>query len=251
MVTRKSQFSSAAAEKQTRLEHDAQLAGMAAAFGRIGELGPQVLALQQAVLSGIASAQRREAKRLAALHGEDEPRLAGAQARAERFEALHAELAAGSEVARQFVSTFQSDGVFHGYVMKADGTGAEAYVVQLEFLRAEQKELEPGRAQTDASGYFRIDLGAWKRERRQAAPEPGRWAERFAQMAAMEGFAAEPPAGEAAPRAAAQVASETAYETSVRVFDPNGRLVFDDPMPPTFDDGTSEFRFYVLPEGRT
>ncbi len=255
MATRESRSGSASAENQARLEHDTQLAGMAAAFGRAGELGPQVLALQQAVLSGIARSQRREARRLEALGTPDDPRIADALERAERFDAFNGEFEQGAKVAQQFISTFQQDGRFQGYVTHADGAPAAGYTVQLKLRSPNQKEPASGTAQTDSAGYFRIDLALANQGRSQAVPAPERWAERFAQMASTESSAAEPADAKAAPNAApaatvasAQAAGGSAIESSVQVFDPNERLVFEDPVPPTFDDGMSEFRYYLLPE---
>jgi hypothetical protein len=90
----------------------------------------------------------------------------------------------------------------------------------------------------------------------QAAPGPEGLAERCARLASMESFTGQPRSAEPAAAAAAAggrgaaapAADGTATQSSVQVFDPSGRLVFDDPVPPTFEGGTSEFRYYVLPE---
>jgi hypothetical protein len=256
MATRKSQFSSADAEKQARLEQDNLLAGTTDAFGRTGELALEILALQQALLGGIAGAQRREAKRLAQAGGEEDPRIDAALERAARFDALHAEVEHGGAVAQHLAATFQTDGVFHGYVTRSDGApAAEGHVVQLKLQRTDQRVPESYSAKTDAAGYFRMELAMPGRDADRVAPEPGGWFERFAQMAAAPGT----PAGQAKGAAAATATTaaptpapdQGAVETNVQVLAPSGRVVFDDPVPPLFDAGVSEFRYYVLPEGRT
>jgi hypothetical protein len=241
MATRKSQFSSADAEKQARLDQDNLLAGTTDAFGRTGELALEILALQQALLGGIAGAQRREAKRLAQAGGEEDPRIDAALERAARFDALHAEVERGGAEAQHLAATFQTDGVFHGYVTRSDGApAAEGHVVQLKLQRTDQRVPESYSAKTDAAGYFRMELAMPGRDADRVVPEPGGWFERFAQMAAATATTAAP----------TPAPDQGAVETNVQVLAPSGRVVFDDPVPPVFDAGVSEFRYYVLPEGR-
>lgn len=242
MATRKSQFSSADADKQTYLEEDNLLAGTTDAFGRTGALALEMLALQQALLGGMAGAQRREAKRLAQVGGGEDPRIDAALERVARFDALHAEVERGGAVAQHLAATFQTDGVFHGYVTRSDGApAAEGHVVQLKLQRAGQRVPESYSAKTDAAGYFRMELAMPGRDADRVAPEPGGWFERFAQMAAATATSAAP----------TPAPDQDAVETNVQVLAPSGCVVFDDPVPPVFDAGISEFRYYVLSEGRT
>lgn len=148
------------------------------------------------------------------------------------------------------MQTFQQDGIFHGYVHESDGTAAAGYGVKLVFS-ASDKKLQRASAVTDDTGYFRIDLSAANDSQPQAGAEVPRWTERLARLVT-DAVAGEPPHEPAhAPAAAGQAATasaprETTASSDVEVLSPDGRVVFEDPEPPTFDLVQSEFRYYVI-----
>jgi hypothetical protein len=253
MVTRinrsSSKFSEARAGEQARVEDAAHVGGMAGAFAQAFALGPKVLELQQALLSGMVQSQQREAERLSARHGIDDDRVGGALERAARFDELGAVAASGGEVAGRLAQTFQQDGIFHGYVTEADGTSAEGYTVRLQVQGgdAASRQSLRGSAKTEADGYFRMELGG-----RRAASSDGGPLERWLQALVEEDAQQEPEMSPEDSRAAAAAAApqpEPAASSSVQVIAPSGRVVFEDPTPPTFDDMASEFRYYVIGEG--
>src|SRR5438046_2247235 len=89
MITRQTKRDRFSSARQERVEETAQQAGIASGFSQAAELIPQVLALQQALLAGIAQSQRREAERLAQLYGEDDARIVRATERAAQVTQLH------------------------------------------------------------------------------------------------------------------------------------------------------------------
>ena len=240
-----SRFSEARAGEQARVEEAAHVGGMAGAFSRAFAMGPQVLALQQAVLAGMVQSQQREAERLAAKHGIDDERVGGALERAAHFGELGAAAASGGVVAGRLAQTFQQEGLFHGYVTDADGTSAEGYTVRLQVQGGTGGKgiALRGSAKTDSDGYFRIELGERGGAARPESDLLTSWLQSMAEDAPQEEPAA--PADEAAAHAAQ---AQAGVESSVQVLAPNGRVVFEDPSPPTFEEMASEFRYYVLTE---
>jgi hypothetical protein len=239
-----------------RAEEDPLFAGIGEALTRAGELGLQLLELQQAVLRGVVRSQRIEAERLAAQGGKDDPRIAEAMARAERFDAVRADAEKGTKLGQQLVSTFQEDGVFQGYVMQADGAAAESYTVQLKLVVPNQRAPISGTAKTDATGYFRMKLDLQKKGLQK---DIGSWAERVAAVAGVapvrQAQSTAAPQSTTGPTSApgptptpgpTPMPGQSRDEASVQVLDPTGRTVFSDPVPPAFESGMSEFRYYVL-----
>lgn len=241
-------------DNQARVEQAAQLAGISAAFVHAAQLGPQVLELQQSLLGGIARSQHREADRLAARHAKDDPRVARAAERARRLEELQAESGTHAQEAGRFAAASQHDGTFHGYVIQPDGTPAAAHTVLVEVGDAVSKQTRQGKTETDATGYFRIDLTGTT----QPAQGLQRLIERLVRattmaddaVAATQGAPAAVLAGGALAGTVRATGTTTAG-SRVGVLDSSGRVVFEDPIPPTFDGGNSEFRYYVLPEKST
>lgn len=242
-----SRFSEARAGEQARVEEAAHVGRMAGAFSRAFTMGPQVLALQQALLAGMVQSQQREAERLAARHGIDDERVGGALERAARFDELGAVAASGGDVAGRLAQTFQQEGLFHGYVTDSDGTSAVGHTVRLQVQgEAGAKAALRGSAKTDSDGYFRIELGARGRAARAEGDLLTRWLQALAEDAPQEEQAA--PADEAGADAAQ---TQAVVSSSVQVLAPNGRVVFEDPSPPTFEEMASEFRYYVLTDADT
>lgn len=239
---------------QARVEQAAHLAGMADAFAQAAEMGPQVLALQQALLRGMVQSQRQEAERLAARYGDDYGRIADAKERAERFEAMQAEWGERAQGLGRVVETFKRDGLFHGYVSLADGTPAAGCTVRLEWMAADQKRPRRGQAKTDGAGYFRIELeGGGDGDEGQGKERLKRWAERFASMAepgSDEGDESDTAASASAAATGGTEPGAAAPASRVTVHDASGAQVFEDPSPPNFEATASEFRYYVVDEAR-
>jgi hypothetical protein len=129
-------------------------------------------------------------------------------------------------------------------VTQSDGIAAVGYTVRLEVAdAANQKRIKRGSAKTDAEGYFRIDLRANPDTNPKDVSVLERWVERFARTLPIEGGGVEFGREAEATRNASTGASAT---SAVRVLDSRERIVFEDPAPPIFDDGISEFRYYVL-----
>lgn len=235
-------FSEARASEQSRAEDAAHVGGMAAAFSRAFAMGPQVLALQRALLTGMVQSQQREAERLAARHGIDDERVGGALERAARFDQWGAAADSGGDVADRLAQTFQVDGLFHGYVTDAQGNSAEGHTVRLQVQsQTGGKSALHGTAKTDSEGYFRIELDTRGGTKRSGADLLTRWLQSMAED--------EPPQEQEAKIDEAAVNAQQGQgdsTSSVQVLAPNGRVVFEDPAPPTFEELTSEFRYYVL-----
>lgn len=255
MASNESKRSRAAREDQAKVEQAAHLAGIAGAFSEALALAPQVLALQRAVLEGLARSQNREAERLKARHGESDPRIARAANRALRFDELRAQTVAQTDVADRVAQTFRVDGIFHGYVHHSNATPAVAHTVRLVLQRVSDTKQQAGRtatAKTDATGYFRMDLGKGSQDK-GAAPGVNQWVERVTAALSRE-VDDSPPKEETGARVSDTHASAStdggnaATVAQVDVIDPSGRVVFQDPVPPSFDELPSEFRYYTLAE---
>jgi hypothetical protein len=239
---------------QARVEQAAHLAERFGDAGQAVEFGPQVLALQQSVLAGLVRSQDREAQRLRARHGDDDPRIARALERAQRFGELREQAGAQGEAVQRLAQTFQRDAMFHGYVLHADGSAAANHTVRLALRPGSDTKQQPsGRAlsgKTDSSGYFRIELGKAGHGRDDPREGLTRWVQRVAQAmsTAIEETQDDDGANGRAPTtdAAADTGAEEAPPSAVDVLDAGGRLVHQDPIPPSFDGMASEFRFYAL-----
>ncbi|HEY0858577.1 MAG TPA: hypothetical protein VGE16_16045 [Albitalea sp.] len=257
MATDETKRSRAARDDQAKVEQAAHQAGIADALSEAVGLAPQVLALQKAVLEGLARSQNREAERLKARHGENDPRIARASNRALRFDELRMQTVAQAEVADRLAQTFRIEGIFHGYVHHADATPAAGHTVRLALRGASDTKQQAARtttAKTDATGYFRMDIGKGSREKGAAAGlDP--WVERVTTALSRELDEAAAPE-EAGERVAGTHASATtdggnaATAAQVEVIDPSGRVVFEDPVPPSFDELASEFRYYTLAQAQ-
>src|SRR4051794_12690115 len=106
--------------------------GLAAAFDRIIEMGPQAAALQNALLGGIVRSQQKEAERLAAAYGKDDDRVARAQARVQLFDGLQGEAVEHAGQVGRFADALKRGGIFHGYVLQPDGSPAPGCTVRVE-----------------------------------------------------------------------------------------------------------------------
>jgi hypothetical protein len=231
---------------QARCERAARLSGVAGAFGEAADLAPQVLELQQALLAGMVLSQRREAERLAAQYDKEDPRIARAVDRMQSLQALNSERTGQAAQVANFVATFQHDCRFSGYVSQADGTPAEGYTVRVEVLDVANKGALRGSAKTDATGYFQIDLSGTD----QVVTREGAGLRQFVEhlVSALPADADAPDDGsdEARAPAAAKCAAPAAEATvtsRAEVLDDSGRVVFEDPIPPTCDVVASEFRW--------
>ena len=237
------------ADSQAHNEQAAYQGGLGDAFGKAGTLLPQVQALQQALLAGMVRGQRREAQRLAARHGDADPRIAAALQRAEQLSAVQIDLARQTQLLAQVTETFGHDGIFHGYVALSDGAPAVGYTVRLALAATGNRQAWRGSDKTDAGGYFRIEVGT-----QSETPAGGGALEHFTtHLARMVGVpltesADTAPAMSASSTATAGAASDAAANatSAVAVLDGQGRTVLEDPMPPSFDPVGSEFRYYVV-----
>src|SRR5213082_1059318 len=107
----------AARARQTGAEHTSQLSGLTAAFAEAAQLGPQIWALQQALLDVVFRSQHLEATRLSAHHGKDDPRVAGAAERAQRLNDFGVAAATRMTEAARFTQDSLRASTFHGYVV--------------------------------------------------------------------------------------------------------------------------------------
>ena len=260
-----------AAAGNSRLDDATYVAGLAGAFGEAAKLGPQVLALQQALLAGMVQSRRREAERRSK-QNKDDPRAAAAAQKANQLAELQALAEGRIGDVGNFADALQRGRILHGYVAQPDGTPAEMHVVQVDVRDAASKKSRRGRAKTDADGYFRIDLGGSDQgggilrvldQLARAVPDDAAGTEAAPVPAASAAEAAPPPdnavheadppsagAPPAAPSgdATSSGAAAPASASAVQVLDPNGQVVLEDPLPPRFAGGNSEFRYYVLAE---
>ena len=262
MVTAKNAGFSAAS--QQRVELGAQQTALGEAFAQAADWGKQALAMQQSLLAGLVRSQGLEAKRLAALYTPDDERVATAVARGARYADMQAEVLERAGQIGRVVDTFQHDGFFTGYVFQTDGTPATGYVVQLVVNSfGTRKGLRGGKSTTDATGWFSIDTGLPA----TPAPSPGPvngapgtvgtdkpiaiHVENFVnrlmgELPDHQVAAPPPPAPIPAPPPGSAPPPPEGVLTEVTVFEPTGRAVFEDPIPPDFADTSSEFRVYTL-----
>lgn len=240
MATNSSNSDQAAQSAHTRQDSDTNLSGLTAAFGRLAEVGPQVASLQQTLVDGIVRAQRRELERLSKRYGEDDPRVAIANMRAQGLADLRGEVMEHASQIANFVSGMRSEGLFHGYVFLADGSAAQGYVVRASVNDPAQRGVRKGEAKTDANGYFRINMsGAYQKTEQRSAG-----LDHIIEMARHTDTAAAP---EPAPASKSEkAAAAKPVVAKAEVLDSKGRVVFEDPIPPTFETLNSEFRLYAL-----
>ncbi|GEN98741.1 hypothetical protein NSE01_05740 [Novosphingobium sediminis] len=211
---------------QSGVRHTAadQQAAIDSVFGQIARLAPPMLQLQQALLSGLAQAQRREAKRLAGTGG-DEAGAERALERARRARDLQQEVASFARLAGQLAEGLTEKPLFHGYVLDAEGEPAPDHIVRIVGdSAADQNYAHVGRreAKTDATGYFRFEFDTVNEYRMMRVTERETYS-----------------AVGAAP-------AQDAARFDVEVLDPEGTVVFHDPAPPSFSGRGAEFRFYPL-----
>lgn len=264
MVTARNTGLSAAS--QQRVEQGAQQTALGEALAQATDWARQALAMQQSLLAGLARSQQLEARRLAALYDAEDERVASALARAERYAGMQSEILERATQIGRVVDTFRKDGLFTGYVLQTDGTPAVGYAVQLRISAVVgRKGASGGKATTDAAGWFSIDTGI-------AAPAPPpstgpapvggigdkpilahveRLVDRLMGELADHQVAAPPPPAPAPPASGTPPVANpppgnAGLATDVAIFDPTGRAVFEDPIPPTFAETTSEFRVYTL-----
>jgi hypothetical protein len=228
---------------QARLEQGARLSGISAAFGQAADFAPQALALQHALMGGIVRSQSMEAARLALRFGKDDPRVARAAERTQRLQALKGDVDEHTQQLTRFVETFQHDGSFNGYVLQPDGTPATAYTVRVEVTDTTSKRTQRGSGKTDETGYFSIALRGTEGGDTRPGEGLQRLVERLVGELPDDGGAIddEPPL-----QRAAAAAAESTIVSRAEVLDASGRVVFEDPVPPSFDVLASEFRYYVL-----
>lgn len=258
-----------AAETQQRIALNEQIAGISGAFGNAADLLPAVGELQQALLGGLVRSQKLEAERLAKRYGQDDERTRDAAARAVLFANLNDEVDSQTETIAHVVETFQQDGLFHGYVVRADATPAVAYTVRIDIFDATgQKRTQRASAKTDAAGYFRIDLGPTDQigEVGKTTTTVQQFVDR---VSSAMGESSELGVTAAAPDVARQrgapaaapspgttptptpAATSAALQSNVEVFDTTGRLVYEDPVPPTFEGVASELRYYAISDSKS
>ena len=151
----------------------------------------------------------------------------------------------------RLVDAFRRPGTFSGYVTNADASPAVAYTVRIA-LATDQRRAARGSATTDDTGFFSIAVGAGQTDSDRAADGQGgqesgqRMADRLMRLLADEHDPAPERAADGAAAAAAAADPQPAVRSEVQVVDPTGRVVFEDPMPPTFEALASEFRCYAL-----
>jgi hypothetical protein len=244
MANSESEGEAAVRARRARTEQAEELAGIATVFRRAADLGPQMLALQQALLDGIALSQRREAERLAK-RKEDDSRVADTQARAERAAALATAAASAGTAASRVIEVLRRDGLFQGYVAQADGAPAAGFTVQVRGA-AGDRESAPLTAKTADDGYFRIERATPKGAARQR-----KGVQEIVDRLSTVGAATSPSTGGSTGASAAAPSGspgQSAAAAQVEVLDTTGRVIFRDPLPPTFSDEASVFRYYVIPK---
>jgi hypothetical protein len=217
-------------------EEAESLAGIVTAFERIAALGPQVLSLQGALLGGVVRSQRKEVDRLAATFGKEDERVARAELRVDLLDGLTGEAMVHATQVARFVDTVRKDGIFHGYVLLPDGSPAAGYAVVAAAADSGRKVKLRGKGKTDAEGYFSFNMAG---------------AAQAAERTDIDAVFERMRTADITRSPAADTKDEGSTGTvtaSAEVLDPTGRVVFEDPLPPTFDTMTSEFRIYSLEE---
>lgn len=232
------------AQSSQAQQDDANLAGLTAAFGNLAQLGSQVVQLQGILAAGVVRSQQREADRLAGTYGKNDPRVALAGLRTQYFSDLHDEVMSHAGQISNFVDGMQASGTFHGYVYLPDGSAGSGYTVRAEITESAQKRVHKSEAKTDSTGYFRMDLSSVTQNTGQSSGvdrllEIVRQPETPAPSAAAGSGATAGAGGSTSP------ASGT-FTTTVNVVDTGGRVVLQDPHPPTFEAMSSEFRLYTV-----
>ena len=268
MATYNSRFNGESHATQDKLQAAAQASGIAEALrGSAAQAAPW-LALQQSLLGGIVRAQKREAERLAA-KGKAEGREGSAAGRVEqarsRAEQLATLMQAGigqAQFAASFVDTFATPGIFAGLVRREDGSAAADHVVKLQIVDKAQRREVAASGKTDTEGRFRI---AWAGSEGAGVPAPNDLGALVEQLlTALSGEDADKatlgerpisvpvntaPTGTTGnePPNAPRPQAERSTSSRVQIADAQGTLVFEDPLPPSFDTTSSEYRVYVVP----
>ncbi|WP_421837934.1 hypothetical protein [Novosphingobium sp.] len=201
-----------------------QQAAIDSVFGQIARIAPQMLQLQEALITGLAQSQRREAKRLAATE-RDEAAASLAEQRAHRAHDLQREVASFARLAGQLAEGLGSKPIFHGYVLDADGEPAPDHMVRIVGEGTTDPRLAQiarRTAKTDAGGYFRFEFDAVNDYRAMHVTENDTYS------------------------VVGATYTEATARLDVEVLDPAGTVVFHDPAPPSFTGRGAEFRFYPL-----
>ena len=247
-------FSASFSTDQQDVDDARQRAGIADAAAQLIEVGPQVLAIQQALLAGIARSQLREAKRVAERHDNDDPRILQAQVRADQVKALHREAQRQGTVLNKMIQSVQQDNIFHGYLLHANGSAAVHCKVTLTVFGSDCEILPWGEDSSDETGYFRIDLCPAKQSTTagpgsvKSSNAKSSWVDNLSRLLAadLDGQSTPPPTTPFAAGGQQQQTDDPRPRTRVQVFSSGGQLVFEDPMPPSFMASSSEFRYYVI-----
>lgn len=215
-----------------------QKAGIDQVFAEMSEMAPQFLALQSALVRGMARSQEREAERLARRKAPD-AEVAQARLRADQIREVQVQLEGIGDAAARVTRALAEGALFHGYVLDAEGAGAPGHVVQITGGPAAGGKRAAGyRAKTDESGYFRIAFDV---------PEPGRGTRDLAESLIASRTRAAGTASSSDEKAQmADDASASAADVRVDILDPSGKIVLRDPTPPDFSTDQAVFRFYPL-----
>lgn len=232
------------AQSSQAQQDDTNLAGLTAAFGNLAQVGSQVVELQGTLAAGVVRSQQREADRLAGAYGKNDPRVALAGLRAQYFSDLHDEVMSHAGQISNFVDGMQTSGTFHGYVYLSDGSAGSGYTVRAEVTQPAHKQIYKAEAKTDATGYFRMDLSSATQNMGQSSGtdrllEMVRQPETPGSPAAAGSGATPGGGGSTSP-------ASGALTTTVNVVNSGGRVVLQDPHPPTFEAMSSEFRLYTV-----
>lgn len=233
--------------------------------------------MQKTILTSVAQQQNREAQRLQTKYGDQDSSVNDALQRATQ---LNARLEFGSrqiQSLKRFLSTYAQPGVFHGYVMNSKGYPAHNATVEISVGENSAKTFS---ANTQADGYFRVLLNASQASKTsndvKAGTEKSAAQSETDSEASLSGLLKQIAQRQfqlGAGRdgkdvshntrdskdtknsvASAVVAGSTNSASAVtnlnvrvRVLDASGVERLQDPNPPEFKDGESEFRVYALP----
>jgi hypothetical protein len=231
----------------------AEVAGVAAAFGRVLSAAPGLVALQQALLAGAARADEREAERLAVRDGND-PRRVRALAKADESRRLGEDIGRAEGAVRRIWRGRRRGTVFHGYVLTPEGGAVAGHLIRVEGEVGEKSNAKL-EGKTDDTGYFEIEFDIAG----QAEGSVG--VGKFAAVGRRDRARQRKDARQnlEVPASAAQNSAQSTEETDtsvderpVRIYilDGAGRVVHADPKPPGFDERDSIFRVYSVEGGK-
>ncbi len=148
-------------------------------------------------------------------------------------------------MAGRIIETMQNDGIFSGFVYQYDDPAPD-HTVRIDITERTRKSVRSAHAKTATDGYFRMilsDVGKGETKKPTGLDDV---VDKIARALYAEESAVKVKVDADTEIPTSQPPADGTINSRVQVVDPGGRVVHEDPVPPTFDGLGSEFRTYLL-----